>query len=235
MFLAVSARFNAHQSTVQETVDLLTADTKEALGPENMGNIERSEEETDENLVTQIVAGDVTAFSLLSERYLIKIMSVARKMLGDEAEAEDVAQGCSLRLWNKADHFNPDKAQFSTWFYRIAGNLCIDRLRKKKSQGIQEPLEYAERLGVSADQERHLATRQLEERVDQALQILPERQRQALVLCHFQGLRMKEASSIMEISVEALESLLARARRSLKKELQAEWMQFMPERVELQQ
>ncbi|MGH1352188.1 MAG: RNA polymerase sigma factor [Methyloligellaceae bacterium] len=235
MLLAVYARYYAYQSPNQTTAKLLSTDTEEALGPGRMGNVKRSDEETDEMLVTRIVSRDVTAFSLLSERYLVKIVAASRNMLGDDAEAEDVAQECFLRLWNKAESFNPDKARFSTWLYRIAGNLCIDRLRKKKAQGVQEPIEYAESLAVPADQERQFAAKQLEERVDQALQRLPERQRQALVLCHFQGLRMKEACSVMEISVEALESLLARARRSLKKELQEEWMQFMPERSGPQQ
>ncbi len=234
MLIVAYARLYGRLSTDKNAVESQPADMKDGPGLKKMGNRERSDKEIDKVLVKRIAAGDVAAFSLLSERYLVKVVSLSRRMLGDEAEAEDIAQECFLRVWKRADSFDPDKASFSTWLYRVAGNLCIDRIRKRKSQGVVEPLEYAENVGVPADQEREMAKKQLEERVDQALQILPDRQRQALVLCHFQGLRMKEASSIMEVSVEALESLLARGRRSLKKELEAEWMQFMPERAELQ-
>ncbi len=194
-----------------------------------MRRIESVQEEADEELVVRVAEGDAAAFECLMVKYLSAIVAYSRRMVGDEGEAEDIAQEALLRFWNNAATFDPDKAKFSTWLYRIAGNLCIDRLRKRKTQGVKEPLEEAADIGIPAEQNYSLESQQLSKRVENALSILPERQRQALILCHYQGLKMKEAGDIMDISVEALESLLARARRKLKKDLEADWKKFLPD------
>lgn len=194
-----------------------------------MRRIESVQEEADEELVVRVADGDASAFECLMSRYLGVIVAYSRRMVGEEAEAEDIAQEAFLRFWNNAGSFDPEKARFSTWLYRIAGNLCIDRLRKRKTQGIREPIDEAIDVGIPAEQNYSIESQQLAERVDKAIAALPERQRQALILCHYQGLKMKEAGRIMDISVEALESLLARARRKLKKELESEWQKFLPD------
>lgn len=183
------------------------------------------EAESDDELASRSAAGDAKAFQLLVDRHLPRILGLTRRMLGDDAEAEDVAQEAMLRLWRHAGDYDPTRAKLSTWLYRVASNLSIDKLRGRKFA----PLEDAPEQEVSASQEKGILEEQLSQRVDVAMQGLPERQRLALVLFHYQELSMAETAEMLDCSVEAVESLLGRARRSLKKELENEWRAFMPD------
>ncbi len=202
---------------------------KEAKERESPLQILVSEEFSDVELIGKIADGDFRAFEELMSRNLLPVVRFATRLLNDAHEAEDVAQESFLKLWDHASSYNPEKAKFTTWFYRIVSNLCIDTLRKKKTQGIKTPLEEAEIISEVESQTRSLEVDDLVKRVDEALALLPERQRLALVLCHFQGLKMQDAGDIMDISVEAIESLLARARRKLKQDLKNEWKELLPE------
>jgi RNA polymerase sigma-70 factor, ECF subfamily len=117
-----------------------------------------------------------------------------------------------LRLWTEAKAFEP-RAQPKTWLYRIARNQCIDRLRKRRSHGQEQELSDE----ASGDRPSGLfARKQAAQRVEHALSKLPERQRAALTLVHYEGLSGAEACEVLDVSAEALESLLARGRRSLR-------------------
>lgn len=173
----------------------------------------------DEDLVCRIGAGDKRAAAELVRRHLPKMVGIGRRMLGDQAEAEDVAQEVFLRVWKHAATWKPGQAKFETWMHRVAMNLCLDRLRRNGRQGGEVPADYPD-AGASAT--RALDDRQRRDRVREALLALPERQRAALVLCYYQERTNIEAAEILGVSVEALESLLARARRTLKTSLAAE-------------
>lgn len=173
----------------------------------------------DEELVQQVGLGDKRAAAELVRRHLPRMVGLARRMLGDAAEAEDVAQEVFLRVWRHAASWKPGKAKFETWMHRVAMNLCLDRLRRSNRNGGEAP---AETPDVLASATRALDDRQRRARVRDALQVLPERQRAALVLCYYQERSNIEAAEILGVSVDALESLLARARRALKTELAAE-------------
>jgi RNA polymerase sigma-70 factor (ECF subfamily) len=134
-------------------------------------------------------------------------------MLGDAAEAEDVAQEAFLRAWKQAPKWREGVARFDTWLHRVALNLCYDRLRRRRELPTADPPEQAD-PGFAPD--RGLLAADVSRRVGEALQGLPERQREAIVLCHYQELGNIQAAEIMGVSVEALESLLARGRRSLR-------------------
>ena len=136
-----------------------------------------------------------------------------------------MAQEVLLRLWRHAGEYDPERAKLSTWLYRVTSNLCIDRLRVRRDA----PLETAPEPILPAQQEQVILQEQRALRVDQALQELPERQRLALVLFHFQELSLVETAGVLDCSAEAVESLLARGRRSLKKALEDEWRQLMPD------
>lgn len=152
-------------------------------------------------------------------RTLPQITGVARRMLGDGSEAEDVAQETYLRVWRNAARWTPGTAKFDSWVMRIAVNLCYDRLRKRREAPMPEGYERADgRAGAEAV----LAGHDSRNAVRAAIAALPERQRLALELCHFQELGNIEAAQIMEVSVEAMESLLARARRTLRERLAGE-------------
>lgn len=178
----------------------------------------------DEDLVRRIGAGDRRAAGELVRRHLPKMVGLARRMLGDAAEAEDVAQEVFLRVWKHAAAWKPGQAKFETWMHRVAMNLCLDRLRRNGRNGGEVSPETPDALASAT---RSLDDAQRRERVRDALQKLPERQRAALVLCYYQERTNGEAADILGVSVDALESLLSRARRTLKTELSAERADLM--------
>jgi RNA polymerase sigma-70 factor, ECF subfamily len=173
----------------------------------------------DEELVGRIGSGDRLAAAELVRRHLPKMVGLARRMLGDQAEAEDVAQEVFLRVWRHAANWRPGQAKFETWMHRVAMNLCLDRLRR---QGRNAGEVSHEAPDPKASATRSLDEKQRRQRVSDALLGLPERQRAAVVLCYYQERTNIEAAELLGVSVEAVESLLARARRSLKTALSAE-------------
>lgn len=170
----------------------------------------------DGDLVVRIAAGDHAAARALLARHLPRILNLGRRMLGNQAEAEDVAQEVFLRVWTHASRWQPGAAKFETWLHRVAINLCYDQLRKKRTTNIEA---IAEPVDPAPGPAATLFLSQLGAAVDSALNALPERQKEAVVLCHHQGLSNIDAAEVMGVSVEALESLLARGRRTLKEKL----------------
>ena len=154
-------------------------------------------------------------------RKLGRLLSLAERMLGRRGEAEEVAQECFLRIWQHAARWQPGAARFDTWLHRVALNLCYDRLR---ARGKEEPYDESHDSVASTEPtpDEALLARQRDRQVAGALAALPTRQRESLVLQYYQELSNGEAAEVMEISVEALESLLARARRSLRARLEAQ-------------
>jgi RNA polymerase sigma-70 factor (ECF subfamily) len=162
----------------------------------------------------RIVGGDARAYRELVERHVRGLHSFVYRMLDNRAEAEEVCQESFLRLWKQSTTFVP-RAKPSTWLYRIAHNLAIDQLRRRRrnhSEGIDE-------LPASGRPSLHLHDKQVAEAVQRALGELPERQRAAIGLVHYQGMSNAEAAEVLGINVRALESLLARGRRQLRREL----------------
>ena len=173
-------------------------------------------DDPDTDLVVRAGHGDRAAAQALMIRHLPAMLALARRMLSGQAEAEDCVQETFLKAWTHASRWQPGKAKFETWLYRVTLNQCYDRLRKKPA----EPLEAAANVPDGADgPDRRLEVAALEVEVNAALQELPERQRAAILLCHHQERGNIEAAEILGISVEALESLLARGRRTLRTKL----------------
>ena len=171
----------------------------------------------DAALLLRISAGDRRAAQLLLDQYLGRIVAYSYRMLGDGAEAEDVAQETFLRLWRNIDTWRAD-APLIHWLNRVAYNLCIDRLRRRRPISLDvlpEPLDPSENPAGT------LHRLELADAVAAAIGQLPERQRAAVVFVHQEGLSNIETAELMGISVEAVESLLARARRALRKLLEA--------------
>lgn len=168
----------------------------------------------DDDLLAAFAAGDPRAAQVLTQRLLPRALSVARRVLGDPAEAEDAAQEAMLKLWRIAPDWRAGEAKVSTWLYRVTLNLCID-IRRRRHGGtvdidaVPEPQDAtpgaADRMQDSA---RHDA-------LQQALMRLPDRQRQAVVLRHLEELTNPEIAVVMDITVEAVESLTARGKRAL--------------------
>jgi RNA polymerase sigma-70 factor (ECF subfamily) len=167
----------------------------------------------DEDLVRRVGQGDPAAAQTLVTRKLPRILSLAQRMLGDAVEAEDVAQETMLKAWRQAPKWTPGKARFDTWLHRVALNLCYDRLRRRREIPTDTPPDRPDE-GPAPD--RGLLAAETGMRVTAALKRLPDRQREAIVLCHYQELSNIDAAALMDISVEALESLLSRGRRALR-------------------
>lgn len=171
----------------------------------------------DDDLMARCAAGDAAAASALITRHAPRAVAVARGMLSDAAEAEDVAQDAMLRLWRQAPAWRPGEAQVGTWLHRVVSNLAIDRLRRRRRWSAEEP---PERPDGAPGAEAKLAGEDRAAALRAEIAALPDRQRVALTLRHFSDLSNPEIAARMELSVEAVESLLARARRTLARRLE---------------
>ncbi len=172
----------------------------------------------DAALIRGVAQGDPRAARAIVERHASRMTALARRMLGDPVEAEDVAQEVFLRVWRHAEKWKPGAARFETWMHRVAINLCYDRLRKRRDVVMDEPPERADDSPSAFDAAHG---RDVAAAVELALNALPDRQRAAIALCHYQEMTNIEAAAVMDVSVEALESLLSRGRRALRKALQS--------------
>ncbi|WP_454882938.1 RNA polymerase sigma factor [Sphingomonas oryzagri] len=181
-----------------------------------------SADDPDTKLVARIGRGDDAAVRLLVNAKLPRLLALARRMLGDAAEAEDVAQEAFVRAWRQASRWRPGAARFDTWLHTVTLNLCRDRLRRRRERTMPELPEQAD-PSPSADTTMDETARG--RAVQSAIAALPERQREAILLVHYQELSNIAAADVMEISVDALESLLARGRRSLRATFAARDMQ----------
>jgi RNA polymerase sigma factor (sigma-70 family) len=170
----------------------------------------------DEALLVLYANGDPAAARELAARHLPRVMGFAARMLGgDRAEAEDVAQEAMLRLWRIAPEWRQGEAKVSTWLYRVVTNLCTDRLRGRKRRravGLDDAPDVAD---DARSVEATLVENDRVAALNAALETLPDRQRQAVILRHIEGLTNPEIAAVMEIGVEAVESLTARGKRSL--------------------
>jgi RNA polymerase sigma-70 factor (ECF subfamily) len=173
-------------------------------------------ETSDEDLLAAAAAGDPAAARRLTLRLVPRVLRLAGRVLGDAAEAEDVAQEAMLRLWRIAPDWRRGEAQVSTWLHRVALNLCTDRLRRRRGVDLETafgPEGAVESGAPSVETAMRRAERAAALRA--ALAELPERQAQAVALRHLEGLSNPEIAAVMEIGVEAVESLTARGRRAL--------------------
>lgn len=170
---------------------------------------------SDDALILLYAKGDREAARLLTARLAPRVLSYAWRVLGERAEAEDVAQEAMLRLWRQAPLWRAGEASVTTWLYRVATNLATDRFRQRRRRQAT-PLEAGPEpedgqpgaLAMLMEADRMAA-------LQAALAALPERQRQAVVLRHIEGLSNPEIADILAVGVEAVESLTARGKRAL--------------------
>lgn len=171
-----------------------------------------SQNQRDAELLARFSKGDRAAALALTSRLAPVVFAQAFRMLGDRAEAEDVTQESLLRLWKAAPGWDATRAKITTWLYRVTSNLCTDCLRKSnRNSGDEVPEVADETPGI----DRKLQATARAQALQHALQTLPDRQRQAMILRHIEDLSNPEISDIMEISVEAVESLVSRGKRAL--------------------
>ena len=172
-----------------------------------------NDDDPDAELLARVGRGEPRAVREMVERKLGRLLSLAERLLGRRSEAEEVAQEVFVRLWKQAPTWQPGRARFDTWLHRVALNLCYDRLRRRRVTSMAEP---PDQVDPGPQPDRALIASDVGRRVQQALMALPDRQREALTLCHYQELGNIEAAAVMGVTVEALESLLSRGRRALR-------------------
>ncbi|MEO0668467.1 MAG: RNA polymerase sigma factor [Pseudomonadota bacterium] len=165
-------------------------------------------------LLARYARGDAAAARALTLRLTPRAYAQAMRLLGDRAEAEDVAQDAMMRLWKIAPDWRAGEAKVTTWLYRVVANLCTDRLRRRP-RGPVALDEVAEPADPAPGAEEHLQAEARRSALAAALAGLPERQRLAVMLRHFDGATNPEIAERLGVSVEAVESLTARGKRAL--------------------
>jgi RNA polymerase sigma-70 factor (ECF subfamily) len=172
-------------------------------------------DDSDEALMARVARGDEPAYRQLARRHLPAAIALARRILGNGADAEDVAQEAMLRVWIHAPRWQP-LALFRTWFRRVVVNLCLDR--KRRAPWVA--LDVAGELVDPAPGAGELAERAERDRlVQRAIAELPARQRTAIALTYGEGLSNAEVADMLDTSVSAVETLLVRGKQNLRRAL----------------
>jgi len=168
----------------------------------------------DESLICQIQKGSHEAFATLVNRHSNRFYRIAYRLVFSKDDAEDIVQEAFLKLWNRPNLWDPGKrAKFTTWFYRVVINLSLDHRKKKKLISLPEALEFPdENSGPDVLFDVHQKQALLERFIHE----LPERQQLAVNLCFYEGLSNREAAQIIGVKVKALQSLVMRAKTTLK-------------------
>jgi len=168
----------------------------------------------DESLISRIRQGSHEAFAELVNRHSNQFYRLAYRLISNKEDAEDIVQDAFLKLWDRPNLWDPNKrTKFTTWFYRVVINLCLDHRKKIKLINLSENTEFAdENAGVDILLDAHQKQAVLERLIHE----LPERQQVALNLCFYEGLSNNEAAQIIGVKVKALQSLVMRAKTALK-------------------
>lgn len=186
------------------------------------------ESDPDAALMLRVKQGDTAAFTALVEKYKQPVMNLAWRTLGDSTEAEDLAQNVFVQAWKSAERYQPT-AKFSTWLFTIARNLCLNEIRRR----VRHPAESLDQTRDADDEQpvfqvadkrispapQDLLRSELEHKVEEAIQALPENQRTALLLCREEELSYEEIAAVLECSLSATKSLIHRARETIKARL----------------
>ena len=174
--------------------------------------------DADEALMARVAVGDHVAFAQLVASHLPRAYGIARRVLRQQADAEDAAQEAFTRLWTHAHQWQAGRCGFSTWFYRIVVNASLDHARRQRSR--QEILDgealLAELLDPQADLHSSAAQAREAAALHGAVQRLPAQQRMAVVLCYIEEHSNPQAAQLMGLHIKALEGLLGRARKQLR-------------------
>ena len=167
----------------------------------------------DDALMARVQARDAAAFRELVEAHATRLHAIGWRMTGDRHEAEDVAQEALVRLWDHAARWQPGGPGVGAWLTRVATNLCLDRLRRRRFASDEEVPERADPAPLA---DAVLAQEDLRAAARRAVAMLPDRQRAAIVLTYFEELPNAEAAAVLEMNIKAFESLLLRARAALR-------------------
>jgi RNA polymerase sigma-70 factor (ECF subfamily) len=174
-----------------------------------------SDDASDLALMARVARGDEPAYRTLVRRHLPAMLGLARRILGNAADAEDVAQEAMLRVWTHAPRWQP-LAAFRTWLTRVVVNLCLDRKRRRPWVALEAAGEIVDPTpGVTEAAEQSERERAL----SAAIAKLPDRQRTAIVLTYSEGMSNAQVAEVLGTSVSAVETLLIRGKQNLRAQL----------------
>jgi RNA polymerase sigma-70 factor, ECF subfamily len=176
--------------------------------------------------IMQVLKGDQDAYGEIVELYKDKVYQISYRMLGNRHEAEDIAQEAFIRAFINIHSFNID-LKFSTWLFRIATNLCIDRIRKKKPDyyldaevaGTDGLNMYSQIPSKTDMPEKELESLELEETIQKEILKLPEKYRTVIVLKYIEELSLIEISEILNLPIGTVKTRIHRGREALRKQL----------------
>ncbi len=178
------------------------------------------------NRIRQLKNGDQNAFAEIVEFYKDKVFQICYRMLGNRHEAEDIAQEAFIRAYVNIHSYDLNK-KFSTWLYRIATNLSIDRIRKKKpdyyldaelagSDGLTMYSQVAADVALPEDE---LETMELQELIQAEILKLPDKYRSVIVLKYIEEFSLKEIGEILDLPVGTVKTRIHRGREALRNQL----------------
>lgn len=173
-------------------------------------------ETSDEHIMNLVAKGNQFAFRQLVDRHMGRAHAIASRTLGNSRDAEEAVQDAFCKVWLNAASFDPERGQFKTWFTRILTNSCLDKMRARHPKATDINLLEECLSDGSQAQDTQVIQIQEGQRIKEAVQSLPDRQRMAVVLCYFEEMTNPEAANAMGLHVKALEGLLVRARKQLK-------------------
>ncbi|MFE8704219.1 RNA polymerase sigma factor SigW [Cytobacillus sp. FJAT-54145] len=176
--------------------------------------------------IKQVLKGDQSAYGEIVEIYKDKVFQICYRMLGNRHEAEDMAQEAFIRAYVNISSFNIN-LKFSTWLYRIATNLCIDRIRKKKPDyyldaevsGTDGLTMYSQIAADTSLPEDDLESLELQETIQREITKLPEKYRSVIVLKYIEELSLNEISEILNIPLGTVKTRIHRGREALRHQL----------------
>jgi len=182
--------------------------------------------ETDLDLMLRVRDGDAASFEVLLRRYRLPLVSYFRRMVRDQAMAEDLAQEAFLRVYKSRERYQPE-AKFTTWLYRIATNLALNAIRDRRDEVSGSADDDGEGSGVlerfidpCPTVEQRLVQRDRERLIRQSVESLPENQRAAVILHKYQEVDYRQIAGILSVSESAVKSLLFRAYETLRLRLE---------------
>lgn len=173
----------------------------------------------DIELMLRFQKGDERAFEELVHRHTRGVLNLVYRYLGDASGAEDAAQDVFVKVYRARKKYQP-KAKFTTWLYRIAVNHCLNEIRSRKSQPVSAaPIDDLLEEPAGAPVDAQLRRQELRRDVKEAVDALPENQRMAVILARYQEMSYEEIAEAMDLSLEAVKSVIHRAKETLKQRL----------------
>ena len=174
---------------------------------------QKANKDEDKKTIEQILTGDVNKFAILRKKYYYLVLSLVRKIIKDELDAEDVIQETFIKVYNSLASYNSEYA-FSSWLYRITSNACIDYLRFKKDLRYYDDDEEFEDSSLIPD--KNIIENEKAKIIEDAINNLPSKYKELFTLRHTEELQYDEISKKLNMPLGTVKTNLFRARKCIE-------------------